>query len=46
MTTQLSVELVQRRVAKRGLVRKGGKSSGWQVVKVYVNPHVFGWLQG
>ncbi|CAI9575808.1 unnamed protein product, partial [Staurois parvus] len=33
MTAQLSVELVQRRVAKRGLVIKGGKSSGAQVVK-------------
>ncbi|CAI9571160.1 unnamed protein product, partial [Staurois parvus] len=38
MTAQLSVELVQRRVAKRGLVIKGGKSSGAQVVKERCQP--------
>ncbi|CAI9579279.1 unnamed protein product, partial [Staurois parvus] len=37
MTAQLSVELVQCRVAKRGLVIKGGKSSGVKVVKIHQN---------
>ncbi|CAI9577300.1 unnamed protein product [Staurois parvus] len=31
MTAQLSFELVQRQTAKKGLVIKGGKSSGAQV---------------
>ncbi|CAI9564998.1 unnamed protein product [Staurois parvus] len=45
MTAQLSVELVQHRVAKRGLVIKGGKSSGGQVVKSQSKCFCFGTQQ-
>ncbi|CAI9545561.1 unnamed protein product, partial [Staurois parvus] len=32
MFAQLSVNVMQHRIAKNGLIRKGGKSSGGQVV--------------